>query len=273
MRPDRTETGRLAGDSRGTGTAVSAAAPLLTLRVVRPDTFMTYRDTSRAPALAIAAIAALVTGSSHPALDAQGAPATVAAAPPAIDGGWPRAYVSRAGAQILIYQPQVASWDLRRQMVAYAAVAYQPGNAAKPTLGTIAVEAATVVSLEERLVRFSPLKITQASFGTLSRDQLRDLIAEIDASIPEDDRVIALDRVLAGVDKSQILPKNVDRVKADPPRIFYSTKPAVLVNFDGEPIWSPIKDTDLKFAVNTNWDVFQLEPTKHVLPAPRAAGG
>ena len=34
------------------------------------------------------------------------------------------------------------------------------------------------------------------------------------------------------------------------------------MNFDGDPIWSPIKDNDLKFAVNTNWDVFQIESTK-----------
>src|SRR3954470_10409089 len=179
---------------------------------------MTRPDSAVSRALAAAAIAALVTGSTRPALDAQGTPATAATAQVAIDGGWPRAYVSRAGAQILIYQPQVASWDGRRQMVAYAAVAYQPANAAKPTLGTIAVEAATAVSLEERLVKFSPLKITQASFGTLSRDQLRDLIAEIDASIPEADRVIALDRVLAGVNNIQTPPKTPARVKADPPQ-------------------------------------------------------
>ena len=34
------------------------------------------------------------------------------------------------------------------------------------------------------------------------------------------------------------------------------------MNLDGEPIWSPIKENDLKFAVNTNWDLFQHEPTK-----------
>ena len=74
--------------------------------------------------------------------------------------------------------------------------------------------------------------------------------------------MIALDRVLATVDKSQIIPKNVEGVKADPPKIFFSKTPAVLVNIDGEPIWSPIKDNDLKFAVNTNWDLFQHAPTK-----------
>ena len=35
----------------------------------------------------------------------------------------------------------------------------------------------------------------------------------------------------------------------------------MLVNLDGDPIWSPIKDNDLKFAVNTNWDLFEHAPT------------
>jgi hypothetical protein len=42
--------------------------------------------------------------------------------------------------------------------------------------------------------------------------------------------VIALDRVLANVDKSQI--------------------------------WNPIRDNDLKFVVNTNWDLFEHTPTR-----------
>jgi hypothetical protein len=50
-------------------------------------------------------------------------------------------------------------------------------------------------------------------------------------------------------------------LKSDPPQIFMSRTPAILVSFDGEPIWSPIKETDLKFAVNTNWDFFQYPPS------------
>ena len=73
--------------------------------------------------------------------------------------------------------------------------------------------------------------------------------------------MIALDRVLANLDKSQIVPKNVEGIKADPPPIFFSKTPAVIVNLDGEPIWSPIKENDLKYAVNTNWDLFQYVPT------------
>ena len=43
----------------------------------------------------------------------------------------------------------------------------------------------------------------------------------------------------------------------------------MIVNLDGEPIWSPIKDNDLKYAVNTNWDLFQHEPSSTYLPAQR----
>ena len=87
------------------------------------------------------------------------------------------------------------------------------------------------------------------------------MIADILDAVPREQRVIALDRVLASIDSSQIVPRNIPGVKADPPVVFFSTKPAALVNFDSDPIWSPIEANDLKFAVNTNWDVF--EHTSH----------
>jgi len=186
----------------------------------------------------------------------------IVAAAPDVDGGWPRAYLTAADAAVIVYQPQIASWDRRAHMVAYAAVAYQAKGAKKSALGTVKLESRTSVSLADRLVRFSPVKVTETSFQDLSKEQLQDLVGQLDNRIPEYDRLIALDRVLASIDTSQIIPKPVESLKADPPTIFSSTKPAVLVNFDGDPIWSPIKDNELKFAVNTNWDVFSHEPTK-----------
>ena len=61
-------------------------------------------------------------------------------------------------------------------------------------------------------------------------------------------------------------------MKADPPPIFFSKTPAVIVNLDGDPIWSPIKDNDLKFAVNTNWDLFQHGPTNTLYLRNNASG-
>jgi hypothetical protein len=178
------------------------------------------------------------------------------------DGGWPRAYTTPSGGRLLLYQPQISSWDAQKRLLAYAAVSYEMKGAQKPALGSIQIESTTNVSVPDRLVRFSPIQVKEAKFSTLDRDQTREVVSTISDGIPDNERVIALDRVLAHLDQSQILPKNVEGVKADPPTIFFSSKPALLVNFDGEPIWSPIKDNNLKYAINTNWDVFQDEPTK-----------
>jgi hypothetical protein len=185
-----------------------------------------------------------------------------AAAPTSVDGGWPRGYSTASGGKIILYQPQIASWAEQKHVVAYAAVSYEAKGSTKPALGSVKIEADTKVAVAERLVNFSDFKIAESNFPTLDKEQMREVVTEIDKAIPDEDRVIGLDRVLASVDKSQIIPKEVAGVKADPPPIFFSKKPALLVNVDGEPIWSPIKDNDLKFAVNTNWDLFLLEATK-----------
>ena len=226
------------------------------------------------PSLRLAALAAQQTASNGAAQPAKPAakpgsqpaaqPASSnapAAAGPAVDGGWPRFYGLPSGGSILVYQPQIASWDKQKQMVAFAAVSYRTPNAEKPALGTVKLEAGTQVALADRLVNFQPLKITEANFPNVPKEQVREITDQIDKAIPDNERVIALDRVLANLDKSQVIPKNVEGVKADPPAVFFSKTPAVIVNIDGEPIWSPIKENDLKYAVNTNWDLFQYAPT------------
>ena len=184
-----------------------------------------------------------------------------AATPAPIDGGWPRVYSLSSGGSILVYQPQVASWDNQTSLVAFSAVSYRDTAAAKPVLGTIRIEAETRVALSERLANFHKMKIAEANFQSLSKEAVKEIVATLDKVVPDDDQVIALDRVLANLDKSQIVSKNVEGIKADPPNIFFSKTAAVIVNLDGEPIWSPIKENDLKYAVNTNWDLFQHVPT------------
>ena len=147
-------------------------------------------------------------------------------------------------------------------MVAFSAVWYTATASAKPALGTIKIEADTSVATTERLVSFKSLKISQATFPTLEKEMVREVVATIDKTIPDGERVIALDRVLASIDVSAIKPRNTPGVKADPPKIFTSSTPAILVNIDGDMVWSPIKDNELKYAVNTNWDVFEHTASK-----------
>ena len=199
------------------------------------------------------------TPTAKPATTTAATPAGTAAVPTPPD--WPRAYSMPSGS-LTLYQPQVDSWEGQKKMVAWSAVSYTEKGATKAELGTIKIEATTKVAMDERLVNFSDFSITESSFPTLSRDKTRDVVAGLQQAVPDSDRIIELDRVLAAVDKSSIRPKEAVGIKADPPKIFFSTKPAILVAIDGTPIWSPIKDVDLEYVVNTNWDLFQHTPTK-----------
>lgn len=218
-------------------------------------------------------LATQTTPAAQPAAKPVAAPAKPAAAPakPAAaaaapvlpsDGDWPRSLTTASGAALVVYQPQISSWTDQKHVVGFAAISYTPKGAASAALGTVKLESDTSVALDERLVSFTDLKIAEPNFPTLSREQLKIALDELLATVTRDERVIALDRVLANIDTSQIIPKNVDGVKADPPTIFFSKSPAVLVNIDGDPIWAPIAQNDLSSAVNTNWDLFQHGPTK-----------
>jgi hypothetical protein len=216
--------------------------------------------------LAIASLLASPIGpiviAQAPAAKTPAASSAAATTPPEPDGGWPRAYTTSSGAALLIYQPQIASWPNQKHVTAYAAISYSAKGAKQAALGTIRLESDTKVAIDDRLVSFSDLKIVESNFSTLDRDAVKTVVSEITASVPLDERVIALDRMLANLDTSQIVPRNVDGLKADPPTIFFSQTPAVLVNIDGDPIWSPIPQNDLRSAVNTNWDLFEHGPTK-----------
>lgn len=191
-------------------------------------------------------------------------PAKPAATPPAAaaetkleDRGWPREYTLSDGGKAVMYQPQIATWG-QKEMVAWAAISYQAPGKKEAALGTGKIAADTLVSVEDRLVRLQNLRFTEINFPSMPREEQQRLASALQGAMPDEDRVISLDRVLANIDKSQISGKSSGApLKADPPKIFQSTTPAVLLNIDGQPVWSPIKDVDLKFAANTNWDLFQ----------------
>ena len=115
---------------------------------------------------------------------AQKPAAASATAPADPDGGWPRAYTTPSGAALVLYQPQIASWANQKLMTAYAAVSYAAKGAKQPGLGTIKIEAATSVAVDDRLVSFTDLKIVESNFPTLERDVVKTLVSEITASLP-----------------------------------------------------------------------------------------
>jgi hypothetical protein len=174
------------------------------------------------------------------------------------DREWPQE-LTRDGSKLLLYQPQVESWTDQRRLRARMALAFQAaGGSPTPALGAAVLEADTQTSVETREVRISNIRVVEGRFPTLGEAGSTNVVAALQERLKDEDVVISLDRLLASVERTEIAGKPAP-LKSDPPKIFASRKPAILVLFDGPPIMSPIQGNDLRFAVNTNWDVF-LDP-------------
>lgn len=168
---------------------------------------------------------------------------------------WPRKYQGKNG-QLVVYPPQVDSWKDQSVLEASLAAAVTPQGSKTATLGTFKITGHTEVDKETRQVRIQNIQLAEVNFPALDPQRVPDLTKALQSILPQNDLVISLDRILTSLHQSQALDKTV-QVKDDPPPIYFSTTPALLVQIDGQPVWSPIAGTQLKYAVNTNWDLFQ----------------
>lgn len=179
-----------------------------------------------------------------------------AESPPA-DPGWPRV-IEKNGKELTIYQPQIDSWQDYKNLHFRCALSVKTGKSAQEKFGVAEIEAETVTDQENRVVTLMPKKRDLRFPNTTEAEEnvLRSVVEELHPPVAA--LTVSLDRILAYLDPAQQPQQQTVELNLEPPKIFSSRKPAILVMFLGEPQLQPvIKDkNDLMFAVNTNWDLF-----------------
>ena len=167
---------------------------------------------------------------------------------------WPKTYSDDDGRILTLYQTQITDWKKFKQLRARAAVAYKTPFDVKPIFGTMVLNAKTAVNVKSRQVKATEIKIQSLRFSGLNSKKVETIKESMHDIFPSDGMLLSLDRLVANF-KRKLAAKFV-KVKSDPPPIFFSKDPAILIILNGKPIWSPIEDNQLQFAVNTNWDLF-----------------
>jgi len=175
--------------------------------------------------------------------------------------GWPRLYTAE-DTEIIVYQPQIESWDTYTVMKATSAVKVTRIKADKIFYGAIYLQANTTTNTDTRIVLFKDIKIIDIQFPDVPENDAKSNAALIHSTItPKTNIPMALDRIIAALEYSDLQTKEI-KVNLEPPPIYYSYKPAILVMFIGEPTFKPIEGTDIFFATNTNWDILLDSNTK-----------
>jgi hypothetical protein len=170
------------------------------------------------------------------------------------DPGWPRQRTNQQG-HLVYYQPQVDEWKDFKELSFRMAFTLTP-KGEKQVVGIMVLQAQTDVDVDEHSVLLSNFQFTEVTLPSVAAEKKEAVDQLVRSFLPPGHTVVmSLDRLVATVEKSQAAPASVT-VQNDPPVIFVSNTPAVLLNVDGEPVKGDIAATSLGFIVNSNFPLF-----------------
>src|SRR5580700_8445625 len=169
------------------------------------------------------------------------------------DIGWPRE-MTQNGARIVYYQPQIDQWLDYRTLSAWMAISVTPAGG-KATPGVVSIQARTDADKDNRTVVISNIKLTDTRFPSVDAAgdaKLGELVRTFFK--PDNTMTISLDRLTAEVEEGKVSGPAV-KLDNNPPKIFVSKGPTVLLLVDDKEVRAPIEKTKLEFVVNANWTV------------------
>ncbi|HBC87395.1 MAG TPA: hypothetical protein DCZ94_10605 [Lentisphaeria bacterium] len=165
---------------------------------------------------------------------------------------WPRAF-EEGGNTVVLFQPQIDSWKDNLKIQFRVALAVSQKGSEILNYGVMAVQADTFVDREARTVLISNMEfaVRFPGMADAKADVFKKLVKDLVPKMKCLD--VPLENLLSKMPENSKVPEV--KLNLEPPPIFYSEEPAILVTFIGQPIFKDVAGTKLKFAVNTNWTV------------------
>jgi len=178
---------------------------------------------------------------------------TMMAAGSAQDPGWPR-QILKPGGKLICYQPQVDDWNNYQTLNARMAFTVTP-TSGKTQVGVMTVQMQTSVNMDTHTVLLSNPQITSVTFPSLDPATSAEMGSLVRTFLnPSATMNISLERLVASVKKTKTPPTT--ELNNEPPTIYVSMRPAILLLVNGEPAMGKIANSSLQFVVNANWPLF-----------------
>jgi len=159
---------------------------------------------------------------------------------------------------VVVHTPQIDTWKDFEKIEGRVAIEVTPAGEEEPVFGVAEFTADTDPNLELRIVAVENAEISVTSFAVADDARRKQLDQVVRKTVQRKTQYMPLDVILTYIAPNAELPEE-EGLSFEPPPIFYSNTPAILVIMDGEPLLAPVPDTKLQYAVNTNWDLFQYK--------------
>ncbi|MES2220707.1 MAG: hypothetical protein V4587_07045 [Acidobacteriota bacterium] len=167
------------------------------------------------------------------------------------DPGWPR-QIAQPGGTLTVYQPQVDEWNNYTELKWRMAFQLTP-TGGRQVVGAFSATASTQANTDTHMVFIYNINIDHTYFPGQDPASTAQLDQLVRTFMPPTLNV-SLERIVAYMPKPQSLQPVA--TKNEPPQIFVSYTPAILLGVDGEPVLADFPKTTVKFVVNTQWPLF-----------------
>jgi hypothetical protein len=172
---------------------------------------------------------------------------------------WPKSIDTPQG-RCTVFQPQPAALD-GDQLSARSALAIAPNDSTNVVFGIAQLQARAVQEPDGKQTTLSEFTLTQTTFAPANAaamaglaDTLKPELAKVTWTMPSEELKAGLD----AVERERATARGINTA---PPRILYSSKPAVLIVLDGAPQLRVLTNSPLMRVVNTPYAMV-FDPTE-----------
>src|SRR5450432_827404 len=175
------------------------------------------------------------------------------------DPGWPRQFKNN-GSVMVVYPPQVENWQDYQSINFRMAFSLTPAHQTKQVVGVVYINATTVSDTYNHMVTLSNMNIVSVHFPGLDDATASSMEQIVRSTLNVSKTVtVSMERIVACTPKPQTT--STVNVQNDPPIIFVSNKPAIILQLEGTAALADATPGGIKYVFNANWPVFFDPPS------------
>jgi hypothetical protein len=162
---------------------------------------------------------------------------------------WPQQLTGTQGT-IVVYQPQPEKL-IGNVLTGRAAMSLEMKDSVEPIFGVFWFSAKIATDRSENTVTISQLKVTKVGWPDSKEAGEKKFTQFVEAQLAHSSFTSPLSKLTASLTNEQHLKSSLAQIKNDAPDIIFTDILSVLLNYDGEPIFRDIENSNYQRALNT----------------------
>ncbi len=168
---------------------------------------------------------------------------------PALAADWPQELTGNKGT-IVVYQPQPEKL-IGNIITGRAAMSLELKSEAEPIFGVFWFSAKIDTDRSENTVTISQLKVTKVAWPESKEAGEKQFSQFVEAQLGQSSFTSSLSKLTASLTHAEKIKASLADIKNDAPEIIFTDVLSVLLNYDGEPIFRDIENSNYQRALNT----------------------